>query len=122
MCLEIDRFLFIWIIHSFTFFNSFNWILTFKMYKDANLTMIKRLNFSGATNVSQLQKFIESNIVHRQGFTYGAEQKKQLSIFIDDINAPISDAFGVQRCNEVMHFKIYKIIQIKNVKSSKKSR
>ncbi len=68
---------------------------------DANLTVTKRLNFSGATNATQLQKFVESNIVHRQGFTWGAESKKLLSVFIDDLNAPISDSYGVQRCNEV---------------------
>lgn len=65
------------------------------------MTIVKRLNFSGATNVNQLQKFIESNIVHRQGFTYGAPDKKQFSIFIDDINVPIADQYGVQKCNEV---------------------
>jgi hypothetical protein len=63
---------------------------------------VKRLNFSGATNVNQIHKFIDSNIVHRQGFTYGAPDKKQFVIFIDDINAPMCDQYGVQRCNEVL--------------------
>lgn len=62
----------------------------------------RRLNFSSATTVSQMQKFLESNIVHRQGYTYGAPDKKKLIVFIDDINLPEEDAYGVQRCNEVI--------------------
>ena len=62
----------------------------------------KRLNFSSATNATQIQKFIEANIIHRQGYTYGAPDKKKLIIFIDDINLPEKDKFGVQRCNEVV--------------------
>jgi dynein heavy chain len=73
-----------------------------KFMLDVNVAVTKRLNFSGATNATQLQKFVESNIVHRQGFTWGAEAKKLLSVFIDDLNAPIADSFGVQRCNEVL--------------------
>ncbi len=65
--------------------------------------MVKRLNFSSATNVTQIQKFIEANIVHRQGFTYGAQNNKQFSIFVDDLNAPAQDEYGLQRCNEVIH-------------------
>lgn len=68
------------------------------------MTIVKRLNFSGATNVNQLQKFIEANIVHRQGFTFGAPDKKKLSIFIDDIDVPVADKNGIQRCNEVYFF------------------
>ena len=63
--------------------------------------MAKRLNFSGATNVTQIQKFIESNITHRQGFTFGAPDNKQFAIFIDDINIPATDMYGIQKCNEV---------------------
>ena len=63
--------------------------------------MSKRLNFSGATTVSQIQKFLESNIVHRQGFTYGAPDKKKLALFIDDINSPVHNSDGIQKCNEV---------------------
>ena len=70
-------------------------------FLDVNLTMLKRLNFSASTNVSQIQKFIESNIIHRKGFTFGAPEKKQFVIFIDDINIPLPDKYGTQRCNEV---------------------
>jgi len=49
--------------------------------------MSTRLNFSMATNSVDLQKYIESNIVHRQGFTYGASLGKKLCLFIDDLQA-----------------------------------
>ena len=53
--------------------------------------------------MSQIQKFIESNIVHRKGFTFGAPDKKQFVVFIDDINIPLPDGYGTQRCNEVIN-------------------
>ena len=68
-----------------------------------NLTIVKRLNFSSSTNVSQIQKFVESNIVHRKGFTFGAPEKKQFVVFIDDISIPTPDEYGNQRCNEVIN-------------------
>jgi hypothetical protein len=40
-----------------------------------------------ATNSIDLQKFIESNVVHRQGFTFGAPLAKKLCLFIDDLQA-----------------------------------
>ena len=35
------------------------------------------------------------------GFVYGAKESKKLRMFIDDVNLPVRDKFGVQRCNEV---------------------
>ena len=35
------------------------------------------------------------------GFVYGAKENKKLRVFIDDVNLPVMDQFGVQRCNEV---------------------
>jgi len=58
--------------------------------------------FSGASTAKQLQQFIESNIYHRQGFVYGAKENKNLKVFIDDVNLPVPDKHGVQRCNEVI--------------------
>ncbi|CAF3476774.1 unnamed protein product [Rotaria socialis] len=49
--------------------------------------MATRLNFSKATNSVDLQKIIEANVVHRQGFTYGAPLAKKLCLFIDDLQA-----------------------------------
>ena len=49
--------------------------------------MAARLNFSKATNSADLQKFIEGNVIHRQGFTYGAPLGKKFCLFIDDLQA-----------------------------------
>ena len=38
------------------------------------------------------------------GFVYGAKENKKLRVFIDDVNLPVMDNFGVQRCNEVKYF------------------
>ncbi len=60
------------------------------------------MNFSSSTSVSQIDKFLQANIVHRQGYTYGAVDKKNFIVFIDDVNAPsIDNEYGVQRCDEV---------------------
>lgn len=63
--------------------------------------MCKRLVFSGASSAKQLQQFVEVNIYHRQGFVYGAKENKKLKVFIDDVNLPVPDDYGVQRCNQV---------------------
>ncbi len=35
------------------------------------------------------------------GFVYGAKENKKMQLFIDDLNLPVPDKFGVQRGNEV---------------------
>ena len=35
------------------------------------------------------------------GLVYGAKENKRLQVFIDDLNLPVPDEDGVQRCNEV---------------------
>ena len=35
------------------------------------------------------------------GFVYGAKENKKLRVFIDDVNLPVMDQYGVQNCNEV---------------------
>lgn len=42
-----------------------------------------------------------TNIVVFSGFVYGAKEKKKLQVFIDDLNLPSTDEYGVQSCNEV---------------------
>ena len=37
---------------------------------------------------------------------YGAKENKKLQLFVDDLNLPNPDEYGVQRCNEVCHFDI----------------
>ncbi|XP_052708586.1 uncharacterized protein LOC128183562 isoform X10 [Crassostrea angulata] len=69
---------------------------------DPQAAVWKRLVFSGASTAKQLQSFLESNIYHRQGFVYGAKDKKKLKVFIDDVNLPVPDDYDVQRCNELL--------------------
>ena len=59
-------------------------------FEDQTHFMTARLNFSKATNSGDLQKFIESNVVHRQGFTYGAPLGKKFCLFIDDLQASVN--------------------------------
>lgn len=65
----------------------------FDSFVDPAQFLATRLNFSTATNSSDLQKFLESNITHRQGFTYGAPLGKKLCLFIDDLHASTMNQF-----------------------------
>jgi hypothetical protein len=47
-----------------------------------------------STNSGDLQKIIEANVVHRQGFTYGAPLAKKLCLFIDDLQASATNKLG----------------------------
>jgi dynein heavy chain len=73
--------------------------------------MATRLNFSMTTNSVDLQKYIEANIVHRQGFTYGASLGKKLCLFIDDFQASATN--GLEK------FKNAPEVKIKNNKKEK---
>ncbi|CAF0874114.1 unnamed protein product [Rotaria sordida] len=64
--------------------------------------MATRLNFSKATNSVDLQKFIEANVVHRQGFTYGAPLAKKLCLFIDDLQASTTN--GLEKFKNAPEF------------------
>ncbi|GFN75495.1 dynein beta chain, ciliary [Plakobranchus ocellatus] len=70
--------------------------------QDPQVSVCKRLVFSGASTALQLQQFVDSNIYHRQGFVYGAKDNKKLKVFIDDLNLPACDENGIQRCNELL--------------------
>ncbi|UJR24993.1 hypothetical protein I4U23_006354 [Adineta vaga] len=60
---------------------------TFVNSLDTTHFQMTRSNFSKSTNSADLQKIIEANVVHRQGFTYGAPLAKKLCLFIDDLQA-----------------------------------
>ncbi|XP_074662754.1 uncharacterized protein LOC141915202 [Tubulanus polymorphus] len=70
--------------------------------QDSQTRVSKKLVYSGASTAKQLHQFIESNIYHRQGFVYGAKDNKRLQLFIDDLNLPVPDQYGVQKCNELL--------------------
>nr|DBA26446.1 TPA: hypothetical protein GDO54_010703 [Pyxicephalus adspersus] len=65
-------------------------------------TLLKKMVFSGSSKAKELQELLEQNIVHRQGFIYGARDGKTLHLFIDDLNLPTPDDNGVQSCNELL--------------------
>ncbi|XP_052821623.1 dynein axonemal heavy chain 5 isoform X2 [Octopus bimaculoides] len=64
--------------------------------------VLKRFVSSGSTKTVQLFDFFNKSIIHRQGFIHGAKDKKKLAVFIEDINIPKKDQFGIQRCNEFL--------------------
>ncbi|KAL5009692.1 hypothetical protein ScPMuIL_011997 [Solemya velum] len=70
--------------------------------QDQQVNVCKRLVFSGASTAEQLQQFVEANIYLRQGYVYGARDNKKLKVFIDDVNLPVPDEYGVQRNNELL--------------------
>ncbi|KAM4043310.1 dynein axonemal heavy chain 5-like isoform 1-T1 [Anomaloglossus baeobatrachus] len=70
--------------------------------EDRTHTLLKRMVFSGSSKAKELQELLEQNIVHRQGFIYGAKDGKTLQLFIDDLHLPTPDENGVQHCNELL--------------------
>ncbi|XP_077343463.1 dynein axonemal heavy chain 5-like [Lithobates pipiens] len=70
--------------------------------QDRARTLLKRIVFSGSSKAKELQELLEQNIVHRQGFIYGARDGKTLHLFIDDLNLPTPNDNGVQSCNELL--------------------
>ncbi|XP_073445808.1 uncharacterized protein [Dendrobates tinctorius] len=70
--------------------------------QDRTRTLLKRMVFSGSSKAKELQELLEQNIVHRQGFIYGAKDGKTLQLFIDDLHLPTPDENGIQHCNELL--------------------
>ncbi|XP_044146080.1 dynein axonemal heavy chain 5-like isoform X2 [Bufo gargarizans] len=74
----------------------------FDSTQDRTRTLLKRMVFSGSSKAKELQELLEQNVVHRQGFIYGAKDGKTLQLFIDDLHLPTPDENGVQHCNELL--------------------
>ncbi|KAG9493712.1 hypothetical protein GDO78_001536 [Eleutherodactylus coqui] len=70
--------------------------------QDQTRTLLKRMVFSGSSMAKELQELLQQNIVHRQGFIYGAKDGKAFQLFIDDLHLPTSDENGVQPCKELL--------------------
>ncbi|KAG8582082.1 hypothetical protein GDO81_007910 [Engystomops pustulosus] len=70
--------------------------------QDRTRTLLKRMVLSASSKAKELQELLEQNIVHRQGFIYGAKDGKILQLFIDDLHLPKPDDNGVQHCNELL--------------------
>lgn len=52
-------------------------------------------------DVEMMLQFYKLETVSVLGFVYGAKENKKLRVFIDDVNLPVMDKYGVQNCNEV---------------------
>eukprot|EP00118_Oscarella_pearsei_P013596 m.109954 g.109954 ORF g.109954 m.109954 type:complete len:5180 (+) comp37381_c0_seq5:135-15674(+) len=63
---------------------------------------VKKLALCPATSMDQIFDFLDVNMYHRQGFTYGPRYGASMELFIDDLNLADVDIDGNQPIHEAL--------------------